>query len=110
MATYTVNDDIVASAAARDYFIHADRRVMIGLRAALEMLRIPLPEYATRKPPGPAPSRAVAAAYQADQGARAAPKHVGSDPLGEHRLSAAVAKGKAKLARRSDLFTQTFPG
>lgn len=112
MAVHSVNDDIITCAAAQEYFTHADRRVMIGLRAALEMLRIPLPEYAARKPPGPAPSRCVAAAFHADTGTRPATKPAYSDPLGQRRLSAAVAKGRARIAKRkaAGLFHDTFTG
>jgi hypothetical protein len=68
MATYTVTDDILLSAQAEDYFRRADRRVMIGLRAALEIFGIPLPEYAKRTPPGRKAGKAVLAAYHAERG------------------------------------------
>ena len=66
MASHTVTDDVLHSASAETYFTHADRRVMIGLRATLELLGLPTPEYARRRKPGPAPARAVTAAFQAD--------------------------------------------
>jgi hypothetical protein len=112
MAVHTVNDDIINSAAAQNYFTHADRRVMIGLRATLEMLGLSVPSYAVRKPPGPTPARAVSNAFQADHGKPTA-KPVYSDPLGERRMGAAVAKGLARNAKRqagSSLFNETFGG
>jgi hypothetical protein len=39
---------------------------MIGLRAALEMLRLPVPDYAQRRKPGPTPAKSVLAAFAAD--------------------------------------------
>ncbi|MBL8553263.1 MAG: hypothetical protein JNL41_03215 [Phenylobacterium sp.] len=41
---------------------------MIGLRATLELLGLPLPDYAQRKPPGPrtASAKVIAAMYAAD--------------------------------------------
>lgn len=66
MTTYTVTDDIIRSPHAEEYFLNSDRRYMIGLRATLEMLKIPVPEYATRKPPGRPPARHIMAAYDAD--------------------------------------------
>lgn len=66
MATYTVTDDLIRSPSAEDYFCNADRRVVIGLRATLEMLGIPVPDYATRKPPGRHPAKHIMAAYDGD--------------------------------------------
>ncbi len=68
MAAFTVNDDVIHSPAAVAYFERADRRVLIGVRATLEMLRIPVPEYAKRRPPGRPPAKDIAAAYEADHG------------------------------------------
>lgn len=70
MATHTVADDALFSREAELYFVGADRRVMIGLRAALELLGLPLPDYAQRKPPGPrtASAKVIAAMYAADHG------------------------------------------
>ena len=111
MADFTVNDDIINSPTAKEYFGRADKRVMIGLRAALEMLSIPVPTYAVRKPPGRPPSRAVVDAFHADNPHAPRPKPVHADPLGERRLSAAVAKAKATQAKRraaNSLFDDTF--
>lgn len=115
MADVTVNDDILNSPHAKDYYARADRRIMVGLRLALEMLGIPVPEYARRKPVGRPPSKAVATAYDADQRnhgtSRPIPVAVAHDPLGEHRLGAAIAKAHARVAKRkADLFTDTFNG
>lgn len=66
MATYNVSDDALNSEAARQYFTRADRRIVIGLRYALEMLKLPVPEYAHRRERGPSPARAVLTAYRAD--------------------------------------------
>lgn len=68
MATYTVTDDALVSPEAEAYFQRCDKRVLIGLRAALELLNIPVPEYGWRKPPGRKPSEKIMAAYHADNG------------------------------------------
>jgi hypothetical protein len=100
MAVHTVNDDIINSASAQEYFSRADRRVLIGLRAVLEMLSIPVPNYANRKPPGRPPSRAVADAFNADHGRQPSRPAVHSEPLGQRRLAAAVAKAQTRQAAR----------
>jgi hypothetical protein len=66
MAIHTIDDDILNSDAAADYFTRADYRVMMGFRATLELLNLPVPVYAIRKKPGRTPARDVAAAYAAD--------------------------------------------
>jgi hypothetical protein len=66
MATRLIDDAVIHSASAEEYFLRSDRRVMIGLRAVLEMLDLPLPHYAIRRPPGPTPGKSVALAYNAD--------------------------------------------
>jgi hypothetical protein len=99
MAVFTVTDDIFRTPQAQDYFNRADRRVMIGLRAALELLGIPVPDYAVRKPPGRPPAEALAAAYDADHGVtRQGPTF---QPNTEDRHTAAVRKAKARIARRT---------
>jgi hypothetical protein len=115
MADIAVNTDILNSQHAKEYYARADRRIMVGLRVALEMLGIPVPEYARRKPVGRPPSKALATAFNADQGnlgtSRPVPVDVAHDPLGEHRLGAAIAKAHARAAKRkADLFTDTFNG
>lgn len=66
MATHVVTDDALHTAAAEDYFTRADSRVLIGLRAALEILQLPTPEYALRRKPGPTPAKRVLQALHAD--------------------------------------------
>ena len=62
-----VDTSVLNTDYAEAYFTErADRRIMIGLRATLEMLGIPLPEWAERKPTGRKPGRAIMAAYRAD--------------------------------------------
>lgn len=103
MAVHTVNADILTSPAATEYFSRADRRVMIGLRAALEMLGIPVPEYALRKPMGRPPAKAVSDAYRADHPGEPTRKPMYADPLGPHRIAAAVAKANARDERKRAL-------
>jgi hypothetical protein len=102
MAEFTVSDDIISSSAAAEYFARADKRVLIGVRATLEMLEIPVPQYAVRRPPGRPPSRAVADAFAADHGKTRPQRPVSQDPLGEHRLAAAVAKAAARAAKTTN--------
>ena len=66
MASHTVTDDLINSERAAAYFQRADRRVMIGFRATLEMLGLPVPDYANRRKPGRTPAKDVAAAFAAD--------------------------------------------
>ena len=102
MATFNVTDDVLNSEAAHGYFTRADRRVMIGLRATLEMLGLPVPIYAVRRVPGPSPARAVVAAYNADHGWK-------------HRAALAERKPDATPERIAELrgastYSPTFPG
>jgi hypothetical protein len=66
MPPVQVIPDILHSPQARAYFLRADRRVMIGLRATLEMLGLDVPDYALRRMPGRTPAKATLAAYAAD--------------------------------------------
>jgi hypothetical protein len=66
VATYTVTDDLIRSDKAAQYLGNADRRIRIGFRLALELLGLPVPESAVRKPTGRPPSRMIAAACDAD--------------------------------------------
>ena len=66
MATTLVTTEIIESQQAQNYFTKADRRVMIGLRATLEMLNIPIPDYAHRGYSGPTPAKVTIAAFNAD--------------------------------------------
>ena len=112
MAVHTVNDDIINSPAAKEYYSRADSRVLIGVRATLEMLGIPTPEYAKRKPPDRPPAKAVNAAYRANNPGEPTAKPVHADPLGPHRIAAAVAKAQAKITDRAtrSLYDTTFNG
>jgi hypothetical protein len=49
MPIIQVNTDTVYSQDTADYLSNADRRITYGFRAALEMLHIPAPAFATRK-------------------------------------------------------------
>lgn len=64
--TIQVDYSVIYSPEAQGYFARADRRVTIGLRAALELLGIPVPDYAVRRKPGRTPARDVLAAFSAD--------------------------------------------
>lgn len=103
MTTYTVNDDLITSAQAEAYFENGDRRIKLGMRACLELLRIPLPEYAKRKPTGPKTKSAalVAASYAADHGRVIKPY----EPRKPNATPEVVA---AAIAKRSSLYDETF--
>ena len=103
MTTYTVNDDLLTSAQAEAYFEDGDRRIKLGMRACLELLRIPLPEYAKRKPTGPKTKSAalVAAAYAADHGRVIKPYEA-------RKPNAASAVVTASITKRSSLYDETF--
>jgi hypothetical protein len=66
LATFTITDDVLNSASSAEYFETADRRTLIGLRYTLEILGIPLPQYALRRPPGRTPARDVMRAFATD--------------------------------------------
>lgn len=104
MTTYTVTDDILSSPQAEAYFQRSERRIQAGFRAALELLGLPLPGYAQRRAPGPRPSKAIAAAYAADNPAYTpltlAPRKPDASP---ERIAALRAK-RATPA----LYDQTF--
>lgn len=111
MATFTVTDDIINSEQAEAYFIRADRRVMIGLRAALELLGLPTPEYARRRKTGPTPAKAAMAAYHADNPQRRPMVLAARRPNAPADL---VASSRAARSERlgslpDNLFGQVFP-
>lgn len=62
----TIDTGVFDTPEAEAYFTKADHRILCGCRATLEMLGIPLPEWAMRKPTGPKPGNRIAAAYRAD--------------------------------------------
>src|SRR6476661_6623502 len=62
-----VDTSVLSTDYAETYFTErADRRIMSGLRATLEMLGIALPDWAERRPTGRKPGRSIAAAFRAD--------------------------------------------
>lgn len=62
----TIDTNVLDTTEASDYFTKADHRILCGCRATLEMLGIPLPEWAQRKPSGPKPGQTIMAAYRAE--------------------------------------------
>ena len=62
----TIDTGVFDTPEAEAYFGKADHRILCGCRATLEMLGIPLPEWAMRKPTGPKPGNRIAAAFRAD--------------------------------------------
>lgn len=119
MATYTVDDTILLSEAAERYFADADSRVMVGVRCALEMLGIPVPPGARRKPPGRPPSRRIAAACDADHKPVRKLRDYQPRALTEAQMQTALRKMNERIARRqaasggapqnpASLFDQTF--
>lgn len=62
----TIDTGVFDTPQAEEYFTKADHRILCGCRAALEMLGIPLPDWAQRKPTGPKPGHRIMAAYRAD--------------------------------------------
>ena len=66
MTTYTVTDDKLCSDAAAKRYANADRRILIGVRDTLEILGIPVPDYAKRKTEARTRSCKITAAYAAD--------------------------------------------
>ncbi len=113
MATYTVTDDIIKGEAAEAYFLRADRRLMMGLRATLEILGIPCPLYAVRRKPGSTPAGAVLNAYHGDY---PAPRHMTLRPRKPNahasRLAEIAANQAARMAGAAvpSLYDETFPG
>lgn len=109
MPTFTVNDDLISSLHAERYFLGADRRVMMGLRTALEMLSLPVPDYAKRRKPGATPAKATLAAYNQDNPAprflTAAERKPNASP---ERIAAVETPRSPSPA--ANLFDQVFPG
>lgn len=97
MAVHTVTDDLLRSNRAAAYFTTADRRVMIGLRAALEMLGIPIPDYAARKPSGRPGARDIIAAHAADN-----PQPAPAPLTYNRKPDASPARVAAAKARRAN--------
>ena len=65
MTSITVDTSRIDNEHVANYINGTDHRVKLGFRFALEMLTIPLPEFAERKPAG-RPSRAAQLMKMAD--------------------------------------------
>jgi hypothetical protein len=116
MATYTVTDDVLNSEQAEGYFMRADHRAMMGLRAALEILGIPVPAYAIRRKPGRTPAKDVMDAFKSDTpsvpSTALTPRKPDATP---QRVAEAQAENATRIARLTasaapSLFDQTFKG
>lgn len=125
MTIRTIDDGVLNSPEAEAYFTtKADRRVLIGFRAALEMLAIPLPEYARRKETGrPTTTKLIARQYAEDNpqprtGDTLSPRSAGSGLSVQQRRSqpARLAQSRAapktgdarEITRQASLFRQAF--
>ena len=73
----SVDTAVLHSPQTAAYLANADRRIVIGFRAALEMLGIALPEAALRRPYGRSGVATIMRAYNADNKPR------GYDPLND---------------------------
>lgn len=71
MAEITVTDDGLHGPDVAEYLSRSDPRVLTGFRVALEVLGIPLPLAARRKPAGRPPLNAYRGAFYADNPALA---------------------------------------
>ncbi|MBL0114279.1 MAG: hypothetical protein IPP45_01915 [Sphingomonadales bacterium] len=102
MAIYTVTDDVLNSEQAQGYFERAHPRALMGLRATLEILGIPVPTYAIRRKPGRTPAKDVMDAIRADMPAQfstaLAPRKPNASP---DRVAAATVP---------NLYNETFTG
>jgi hypothetical protein len=100
MTAYSVNDDVFKTQTAHEYFGRADARFMCGVRAALELLGVPLPDYAKRKPAGRPPgSKSLVKALNVDLGATQA-KPVTLPPMSERRQAGQLRKAQARVDRQ----------
>lgn len=68
MTILTVNTAAVDNQELAIYFASADRRIVSGFRLALDVLGIPTPEFATRKPAGRPSVAKLMADAEADTG------------------------------------------
>jgi hypothetical protein len=100
MTAYSVNDDVFKTPAAHAYFGRADARFMCGVRAALELLGVPLPDYAKRKPAGRPPgSKSLAKALDADLGVTPT-KPITLPPMSERRQAGQLREAQARVDRQ----------
>jgi len=111
MASIAVNISVLNSSEAERYFTKSEHR-MACFRGTLELLGIPLPNWAERKPSGRKPSIAVARAYETDNptprfgGGTLPPRKPNATP---ERIAAIKAKREAAAAPDSVLFNHLFP-
>lgn len=107
MTILTIDDAMLYSPQAHDYFTTIDRRYLSGMRSALELLAIPVPPYAVRQPAGPRSMGAlgVAARYAADN---PAPRPTVLPARKPAAAPAVIAAAKAHTAERLGLFKDTF--
>ena len=68
MAIFTVDTTRIDNVHVADYLASTDRRVTIGVRFALEMLGLEVPDFLKRKPSGRSSVGALMAALDADIG------------------------------------------
>ncbi|MCC4295385.1 hypothetical protein [Brevundimonas aurantiaca] len=125
MTIRTIDDGVLNSPEAEAYFTtKADRRVLIGFRAALEMLAIPLPEYARRKETGrPTTTKLIARQYAEDNpqprtGDTRSPRSASTGLSAQQRRAqpARLAQSRAapktgdarEITRQASLFRQAF--
>ena len=85
---------------------------MIGLRATLEMLSVPVPEYALRRKTGPSPAKAALAAFNADNRVPRTTVHRERKPnASPERIAALKAADAQRLSSATDkLFDSVFDG
>jgi len=99
-----VDISVIYSAAAEAYFTNADRRILSGLRATLDMLRVPYPDYAERQARRPLPGKAIIAAYDADhprpRSTTLAPRRENANP--EHKAAVIARRAAAVTHQQTD--------
>lgn len=91
----TVDPGPLHTAAMTTYLATADRRIVIGFRAALEALKVPVPAAALRRPSGRPTIINLVQAFNADN-------PVAAVRDSQERLSAGNEISKARQAARSD--------
>lgn len=113
MTIHTIDDTILHGGSAEAYFRGGDRRIMIGMRTALELLKLPTPEYCLRRLPGKVSKAGVALAYAADnlapRSTTLAPRKANATP---ERIAALNGQStpKASALPAVSLFDQAFSG
>lgn len=115
MTIRTIDDGVLNSPEAEAYFTtKADRRVLIGFRAALEMLAIPLPEYARRKETGrPTTTKLIARQYAEDNpqpstAATLSPRSAATGLSAQQRRAQPKTGDDRAITRQASLFRQAF--